>query len=136
MLAALKQVMVFFLYICLYFAHVHEGMLCVSDLILFYCVTRCWPEHNDWTQYTDRGISNSSLWLPAYTIIPAIASTDLLKDNDLWFHGTRCLAWLSMHILFSILVPHIAKGRHCGPELESLSLLQMRLCFLLIKWSQ
>lgn len=74
------------LYIPLYFVHVHEGMLWVSDLILVYCVTRCWPEHNDWTQYTDRGISNSSLWLPAYTIIPAIASTDLLKDNDLWFH--------------------------------------------------
>lgn len=57
----------------------------IFPLILLFCVTLCWPEHNDWTQYTDRGISNSSLWLPAYTIMPAVASTDLLKDNDLWF---------------------------------------------------
>lgn len=30
------------------------------------------------------------LWPPAYTIIPAIASLDLLNDDNLCFHRARC----------------------------------------------
>lgn len=74
------------------------------------------------------------LWPPAYTIIPAIASADLLKDNDLRFHWAGRLARLPLHVLF--LASHIALGRHCSPELESLSVLQTRLRVPLIKWSQ
>lgn len=51
-------------------------LLDVSELFLAFCVPLCWPEHNDQSQYTDRGISNSS----------AMAAS-------LYNHPCYCLNW-------------------------------------------
>lgn len=115
---------------------IHSCFLCS---LLHHYVTPCWPEHSGWTHCSDTGTANGCSRQPQSSPLQPL----LIYWKTTTSGSTESAAWPTSQCVycFSILVPHIAMGKYCNPELGgggggSLSLAKTCLLVLLIERSQ